>query len=233
MKKLVFISASFFLINTGFSQTCEVSVAAIQGKYTGGCKKDKAEGTGKSEGTDTYDGNFKGGYPSGEGVYTYKNGDNYTGTFKRGLKDGKGEFHYKKGDNPDSIITGYWKNDQYIGEYLHPFEILTKSAGFSRLEIKPEVGQPNIVKIISENTIKMNSLVSNTPPPMPVIDQLTAQEGNYSREEQTTVDKKSILILHDVVFPLRFKAVYHTDSFEAVIYKPGNYSIIAQISARD
>lgn len=233
MKQSLLILFSLFFVLRTFSQECEVLLPAIQGKYTGGCKKDKAEGVGKSEGTDSYDGNFKSGLPSGTGTYIYKNGDYFMGIFKKGLKEGFGEFHYKKDGSADSIVKGFWKNDAYAGLYLKPYEFLTKSAGFSRLEVKTDVGQPNTLTIVSENTVKMNSLVSNIPPPLPVIDQITVEEGNYSREERSIVDKKSILILRDITYPFHFKAVYHTDSFEVIISKPGTWLIVSQIAARD
>ncbi|MEO7523820.1 MAG: hypothetical protein ABIT58_06980 [Ferruginibacter sp.] len=230
--KLVLTLFSFVFVLHSFSQNCEVSLASIQGKYTGACKNNKADGVGRSEGTDSYDGFFKSGLPSGSGTYTYKNGDYFVGDFKKGIKEGAGEFHYKKTASEDSIVKGYWKNDVYAGLFSKPYVILTKTADFNKLEIKKGVGQPNTITIVSENTIKMNSL-TNSIPPIPVIDQITAEEGTYSREERTVKDKKAVLVLHDVTFPLRFKVVYHSDSFEAVIYKPGNWEIQAQISARD
>ena len=58
---------------------CKVLVKEINVQYHGKCKKGLAQGKGKAEGTDTYSGHFKAGYPNGQGTYIWSNGDNYTG----------------------------------------------------------------------------------------------------------------------------------------------------------
>ena len=40
------------------AQNCKVLMSSIAGTYEGGCEKDKANGRGKSSGTDSYEGNF-------------------------------------------------------------------------------------------------------------------------------------------------------------------------------
>ncbi|MFT3909964.1 MAG: hypothetical protein QM737_11095 [Ferruginibacter sp.] len=235
--KLLFSTFILVLfISPAFSQgNCEVLMESIRGKYTGGCKKDKADGQGKSEGTDKYEGNFKSGYPSGMGTYTYKNGDFYTGNFSKGIKDGKGEFHYKKGeDEPDSIVTGFWKNDAYFGTYLRPYEILSKTSGFNRLEVKTDVAvTSNTVTLSSQNTIKMDPILKETGvTPIPIVDQMQLIEGSYSHEEKSIVDKRQIIVYKNVVFPFHFKAVYNTENYEVIISKPGNWTVLAQISER-
>lgn len=233
MRRLFFISASFFVFNVTYSQTCEVLLASIQGKYVGDCKKEKADGKGKSEGTDTYEGFFKGGYPSGEGMYTYKNGDFYTGEFKKGVKEGKGEFHYKKADAADSIVKGFWKNDGFVGEYLHPFEIESKTSGFARLDIKPDVGQPNMITFVAQNTIRSNSLLGNIPPPRPEIQSFEVNEGSYEREEKLTTDKTTTLILYNVKFPIHINIKYDGESYMLLISKPGTWRVFGEISQRE
>lgn len=126
--KTVIFSLIFFVFETpAFCQvvaSCEVIPPALMGKYEGACSNKKAHGLGKAAGIDTYEGKFKKGYPDGEGIYTWQNGNFYTGSFNKGQLHGKGEMHYKKKDLPDSIITGYWKNDKYIGKYPYPYEFI-------------------------------------------------------------------------------------------------------------
>jgi hypothetical protein len=59
---LFLLLSSFF---TSFGQTCDVKLDAIRGTYNGGCENNKANGEGKSTGTDEYEGTFKNGYPHG------------------------------------------------------------------------------------------------------------------------------------------------------------------------
>ena len=84
MKKHVFLYSLSFFFTTGLlSQSCAVSVEALKGQYTGGCKNGKAEGTGTAAGIDSYTGSFKNGYPDGQGKYTWRNGDWYDGFGKK------------------------------------------------------------------------------------------------------------------------------------------------------
>ena len=83
--------AGFYLFPTNVLAQCEVKLDEIKGTYEGGCKKGKAEGSGKAVGTDTYEGEFKKGLPHGEGTYTWANGNVFRGLFKKGKKEGKGK----------------------------------------------------------------------------------------------------------------------------------------------
>ena len=58
---------------------CRVMVDDIAGSYEGDCYKGKAHGVGKAIGKDTYEGEFKKGYPEGKGTYTWINGDYFEG----------------------------------------------------------------------------------------------------------------------------------------------------------
>ena len=114
----------FFAISLSFpfivsAQDCKVKVTALEGKYEGGCKKDFADGTGKAIGEDSYEGSFKAGYPNGKGKYTWKSGDWFDGYFKNGALEGEGIMHIRSSKN-DSIVTGFWKNNVYTGQYEKP-----------------------------------------------------------------------------------------------------------------
>lgn len=230
MKLLMSFSFLFIVSLPVFSQDCEVLMASIKGKYTGDCKSKKAEGSGKAEGTDVYEGNFRSGYPSGQGTYTYKNGDVFTGNFKKGIKEGEGVFRYKKPVS-DSIVTGFWKDDIYVGTFLHPYEIKTKSSGFSRLDVKPGVGLDNTLTIVSANTIRSSS-ISGGEPPLPVISYYNVIQGSYEKEEKSIKDKTSTLVLTGLKFPFEIQVNYGDESFQLLISKAGVWNILAQISMR-
>jgi hypothetical protein len=48
---------------TGQGTDCKVMLPGISGKYSGGCKKGLAHGTGTAQGMDTYVGKFRRGLP--------------------------------------------------------------------------------------------------------------------------------------------------------------------------
>ncbi len=53
--------------------------------YHGECKKGLAHGKGEAFGRDHYIGEFKKGWPNGNGLYKWNNGDNYEGEWKKGV----------------------------------------------------------------------------------------------------------------------------------------------------
>jgi hypothetical protein len=108
-------------------ENCRVLKPEINGTYTGKCKKGLADGKGISLGTDKYDGQFKEGFPSGKGTYTWANGDVYVGEWKNGLRNGEGDLTYNIGEK-DTTISGLWENDKYIGPKPKEPEVLSKTS---------------------------------------------------------------------------------------------------------
>jgi len=120
---------------------CKVLMSQISGSYTGKCKKGLAHGKGLAVGTDTYEGRFLKGLPNGDGKYTWGDGRIYEGSWLEGMKDGKGTMTYPTAEG-DSIITGYWKKDEYVGREFIPQFKVTRNQGIVRYSIRKvnEVG---------------------------------------------------------------------------------------------
>ncbi|MCU0458307.1 MAG: hypothetical protein MUE37_04355 [Bacteroidales bacterium] len=100
---------------------CRVLMPGIAGSYIGECRKGLAEGKGEAVGTDSYKGSFRKGLPDGEGTYVWASGAVYTGQWKKGMRDGQGTFRLRYNER-DSVQTGLWKEDQFIGtEQVAPY----------------------------------------------------------------------------------------------------------------
>jgi len=93
---------------------CKVLKPEIAGTYTGKCKDGLAQGKGIATATDRYEGFFVKGLPQGEGIYTYSNGNMYTGEWVEGMRHGIGKYIMKT-DGKDSIQSGLWQQDRFIG----------------------------------------------------------------------------------------------------------------------
>lgn len=118
MKSLRLIVLLLFLGNlitlTYGQKKCEVLLPGISESYVGKCKKGLAHGKGKAFGIDTYEGMFRKGLPNGKGTYTWSTGEQYEGQWLAGQRDGLGVYVMKV-DGKDSILSGVWKNNKYVG----------------------------------------------------------------------------------------------------------------------
>ena len=153
--RLIIIVSILYLsyLGNGFlyaQQECEVEDPALVGSYEGECKKGKAHGVGKAVGKDTYEGEFKKGLPEGAGTYTWANGNVFAGTFKKGLKVGEGRLTFSPESFPDSILTGFWKDDFYVGLYEFPYKVLSKTSPVNRIVIRKLGEAPNHIAIKGE-----------------------------------------------------------------------------------
>jgi hypothetical protein len=139
MRRLLLVSVLFILslpLILSQEPVCTVLVKNLQGTYIGDCKKGLAHGKGTAKGIDSYTGYFKKGYPHGKGTYSWAAGDQFEGFWQMGSKEGEGVFRTQIGGK-DTIISGIWKDDKYIGPVpLKPEIILNngaKSITFSRV----------------------------------------------------------------------------------------------------
>jgi len=100
--------------------TCKVLMESISATYSGKCRKGLAHGMGIAQGIDHYRGQFNKGLPNGQGIYTWSDGSYYDGQWKAGMKEGKGKMIFA-----DSVVTGFWKNDQFVGEMVDaPYKVI-------------------------------------------------------------------------------------------------------------
>lgn len=136
MKKSWFILAPVIMsltANAIYAQTdCKVLNPRIGDSYNGSCKNGLADGKGEALGVDQYNGEFKKGLPEGKGTYIWQSGEKYEGSWKKGLKDGEGKYTFKY-EGRDSILTGIWKEDIYVGAKTVAPYVVQYLSGISRV----------------------------------------------------------------------------------------------------
>ncbi len=121
---------------------CKVLLPALTGSYSGDCKKGLANGTGTAQGRDLYEGHFFKGLPDGKGIYKWANGSYYDGEWKKGKREGRGK--YVSGD---STVTGFWRDNKYLGEKSVPAYKIMLNRNVARYTITKTVEAGNGVAI--------------------------------------------------------------------------------------
>ncbi len=231
MKPTSLFLAFFFICSYVFAQDCTVESALLKGTYSGDCKKGKANGKGKAMGTDTYEGDFKSGKPDGSGTYSWANGNFFTGQFVNGMKEGKGKLIYKRPNEKDSSVEGFWKKDQYVGKYEHPYSIIHKSKAVTEVEIEYRKDGYNKISFYITNTSGGAQLADGKELPKIKVDEIQAIKGSFGRMSliETHV-KRTETVIEDISFPFRFKAIMGNEDVELEFREAGSYIINLRIN---
>jgi hypothetical protein len=145
-QKMKILYSVFFLflgsVVYGQQSDCVVKLPRLAGYYKGECKKGMAHGEGVAQGIDRYEGHFFKGLPDGKGIYTWQDGAYYDGDWKEGMRNGTGK--YVKGD---SVLTGYWKQDNYKGKKPASLYRIGTNRNVARYSITKSIETGNGVKI--------------------------------------------------------------------------------------
>jgi len=218
---------STFLLSAS-AQDCSVANANLQGKYEGACKNGKADGEGNAVGIDSYQGSFKAGLEHGHGTSVWKNGNVYEGDFTKGMKDGKGQMVYKRAGKPDSIVTGFWKRDNYLGKNEYAYKIYNRTNQFSKVEVKANGSGPaNSITIdVSSTTAgSVNSTLTGLNPKLQISEILLSQ-GSYTQSQINNKGQRtSSRTLLNVQYPFRAKIRIGSQEADIEIATPGAWLI--------
>lgn len=226
MKQIILPALAMLCLgNAVMAQDCSVLSEKLRGRYEGACVNGKANGMGKATGEDMYEGEFKAGLPAGKGRYTWRNGNMYEGEFRNGLMEGKGVMSFKL-SNKDSIVTGIWKRNEYVGRYEKPYIIHKKTVHITSIACRKMNNSRNELDIYvsAETGTFATSMSDHSEKENPKITDVTLINGRY---EKVTVNsdnaKKTIYTYEQVTYPFRALISIGTDQVEVEILEPGKW----------
>lgn len=221
MKKSTFALLSTCLLLSFFHplycQTyCKVLKPEISLDYHGECKKGLAHGKGEAFGRDHYIGEFKKGWPNGNGLYKWNNGDNYEGEWKKGVRHGHGKFIFRIKAEV-LVLEGSWLNDEFVGRN-NEYKIEKRSNILFSIR---RIGKGNKVSFRLPAEKDPNKRIQN----MVII----SSSGKEVRN--------SILVgIEDLSFPATISLSFYFEiklkkqeisaSLQITFYEPGEYEII-------
>ena len=207
-------------------EACKVQMASIAGSYEGDCKKGKANGTGKASGLDQYEGEFKDGLPNGKGHYHWANGNYYDGAWVNGKRQGPGVTTYLKKGKIDSVVTGFWKKDEYVGENEKPYIIYYRSSQVVKNEIKFTPSVLNEIVVMVRNESGNMATVREELTPKAALTDVSVYKGLYKRLiELSETNKQRTYKLEDINFPFRVKLRIGIQEVDVEFFERGKYTV--------
>lgn len=228
---LLFISVFLYctcLFAQENTEPCKVLLSALEGKYTGECKKGLADGNGDARGLHHYTGAFKKGLPNGKGIYYYSDSLYHSGKFQDGIKEGKGETHYVRGGFPDSIIKGYWSGDVYRGNQYKTYDFNCSQNSDLIVEITPSEQNGNTITI----DISTTTGPPGGGPTSLVINELISTDGNFIKKISGHATNFSSSVTYQLSkFPAKLFAVLSDGrNFQLELYKPATWTVRLKIN---
>jgi len=209
---LIVLAVFTFTVLQVKAQDCKVKLEAISGTYEGGCKKKLADGVGVAKGKDTYEGEFKKGFPHGKGIYTWENEDVFEGIFVKGEMEGEGKFTAKENGE---VVTGFWNDGEYIGKEKDPFKVLSRGSKTKSVKGRRISGDKNQIDVVFQDQGKRISTKSIT---------LRKIDGNFANILQNGFKKE----IQQVNYPFR-GMITGPSSFEFKISQPGHWELTVEL----
>ena len=162
MKRLIFLAILSLLpvmslISYAQDKDCKVLMQNIGDFYDGDCRRGLAEGNGKASGIDSYNGHFRKGLPDGQGTYIWATGEKYTGEWKKGLREGRGIYNFKS-HGRDTVITGIWREDKYMGEKIVDPYVIEYRNSIGRVSCMRVGDRPYVKYVFSRNGAPSNGI---------------------------------------------------------------------------
>lgn len=232
MKHLLFITLLQFFIAVNIARAqedCKVLLDSLKGTYTGECKNGKANGNGKAVGINSYDGEFKNGLPEGKGKYTWSNGDYYYGGWKKGQKEGKGELHqFDKGK--ENVVRGYWKKDNFRGEYEHAYVITNVTSEIGRVQIAKMSDNEASITVTVESLATSSSLARGSFQTSTIMTAHQVTRGQYVSKSSNALTNKEITTFRGVIFPFRCTFNFGNSMIEIEFFEKGAWDIMVPIN---
>lgn len=223
--KLISLFLILFIVQlVSYAQDCKVLDPNLLGVYTGDCKNGKAEGQGKSLGLHSYEGEFKAGLPDGEGIYTDEKGSVFKGQFKKGKREGYGEYIIKNG--MDSVLTGYWKKNFYVGLYETPYKLISKTSMVNTININTQAPKTFPTIEVSIESFIGGVIDVHGENPKPTLTGVVFSKGTYHlMDEMTSQQKKNVYIFNNVIYPATVSFRFGTEEVIVDFYEVKNYKV--------
>ena len=157
----------------------------------------------------------------------------YKGGIKKGKKDGYGILYMKTVSGKDSLVTGFWKHDQFMGIFEYPFKMLGKTFMVSNVQISYEPATPpNNTIEISMESVSGGAFNVHGEIPKPSLTEAIFQRGSYQlMMPVTNQQKRNTYIFQNVIYPATVLFKIGTEEVQIEFNAEKNYKVF--INTRD
>lgn len=188
--KVYFTLIVLFIARIAFGQSCFVAIDSAKGIYTGECKNGKANGKGK---------------------YQWQSGDTYEGSWKNGRFDGYGILTRKQKPDSNEVISGFWRQGIYIGQYEKPYKIEVLTNNISELTLSKSNNAVSQINITVKNNSGGASNMDYAVIPKTILSNIQILGGQYDQLQVDTLSRiASRYTLRQVTFPFTALLTFET-----------------------
>lgn len=223
----VFLSCSSVYHSTESNKECAVLITSIANDYEGYCKNGFAHGEGVASGLHSYEGEFIGGYPDGEGTYRWSDERVYSGKWRKGQQYSFGELDYTE-NGESKKLSGFWYEGELkvISDDDRPYRIGSQSGvvSTSLRRIGPEYDGKMTLKFRRNGEDVRN-----------VITSLNISHSSGNMPNQPGSNTAFDYVIENVTFPLELYISYKIPNLmnttlidnrvQVDILEPGEYVI--------
>jgi hypothetical protein len=149
-------------------------------------------------------------------MYTWKDGHYFIGMFKKGKMEGAGDMYFESAKGEDSVITGFWKKDNYVGLFEKPFIIISYTSRINKLDCRAS-------KRVTAGSI---TITTGGVSYIPVITEIAVISGQYLNKTVNNLTNGVIVRLQQMIFP--FRAIFYLNNgeyFEIQFNEEADYDV--------
>jgi hypothetical protein len=133
---------------------------------------------------------------------------------------------FKRNGKADSVITGFWLKDAFIGKYEKPFKVHNRTLQVTKTEVKFESSLTKEITILVSNTTGNVPSMNGQINPKATLNEVALLKGSFLRLINLfDTNRQTAYKLESVAYPLRAKFRIGTQEVDAEFLEDGKFTL--------